>query len=116
MNHFQPEIINLTELRGTACPCGTARRAFQDQSNFPATVHLTDIQSDAKSHYHNKLTEVYVILSCDSDAEIELDGTCYPVKPLTAVFIPPGVKHRAVGKMQVLIICNPKFDPTDENF
>jgi hypothetical protein len=28
--------------------------------------------------------------------------------------IPPGVRHRAIGKMTVLNIVFPKFDPADE--
>jgi len=28
--------------------------------------------------------------------------------------IPPGVRHRAIGKMRVLIVAYPKFDPKDE--
>jgi hypothetical protein len=32
------------------------------------------------------------------------------------VLIRPGVRHRAVGKMQVLIVVLPKFDASDEWF
>ena len=42
-------------------------------------------------------------------------GTGYlPVAPGTCIFIPPGVRHRAVGEMTVLIVVLPKFDPDDE--
>jgi len=114
MNSSKAELIDLTTIEAVECPCGLARRAFKNQGFFPGTVHLTDIHRDAKSHFHQEHTEIYVILSCESDARIELDGVCHPVKPLTAVLIPPGVRHRAIGQMQVLIICNPKFDPEDE--
>jgi hypothetical protein len=30
--------------------------------------------------------------------------------------IPPGVRHRALGRMRVLIVVLPKFDPEDEWF
>jgi mannose-6-phosphate isomerase-like protein (cupin superfamily) len=109
-------LVALTELPAVACPCGVARRAFADIPEFPATVHLTQIACDARRHYHLRQTEVYVIVACQSGAAIELDGTLHPVEPLTAVHIPPGVRHRAVGEMSVLIYCTPKFDPGDEHF
>jgi hypothetical protein len=55
-------------------------------------------------------------LDCQPGAEIELDGRRYPVARHTAVLIPPGVRHRACGKMTVLILCTPKYDPLDEFF
>ncbi|MDC0295380.1 cupin domain-containing protein [bacterium] len=112
----EAEMIDLTTLPPIDCPCGIARRAFADRPEFPGTVHLTDISRDAREHFHQTHTEVYVILSCSPGAVIELDGIPHKVKPLTAVLIPPGVRHRAVGEMRTLIICNPNFDPTDEIF
>jgi len=93
-----------------------ARRAFADRDEFPGTVHLTQISRDAREHYHQDHTEVYVILECDEGASIELDGQPHPVRPQTAVLIPPGVRHRACGQMTVLILCTPNFDPADEHF
>lgn len=78
------------------------------------TVHLTDISIDAREHHHERQTEVYVILECDAGAAIELDGVRHPVRPHTSIYIPPGVRHRAVGRMKVLIVCAPKFDASDE--
>lgn len=116
MPKLPPAVLDLTELPGVACPCGTARRAFADRDDFPGTVHLTQIERSAKTHYHKQHTEVYVILDCDSDAEMELDGKRQPVRPKMSILIPPGTRHRAVGKMEVLIVCLPKFDPSDEHF
>ena len=112
----KPEIVDLTQLPAVACPCGTARRAFADREEFPGTVHLTDISQDAQVHYHRHHTEVYVILECSADAAIELDGQQHAVRPQMSILIPPGVRHRAIGRMRVLIICTPNFDPTDEHF
>ena len=111
-----PEVIDLTRLPPIPCPCGTARRGFADREDFPGTLHLTDIELNARTHFHTEHTEVYVILQCDSDAAIELDGVLHPVKRMTSVMIPPGTRHRAVGRMQVLIVCLPKFDARDEHF
>jgi len=114
--HGSPTFAQLDELAAVSCPCGSARRAFADQAELPATVHLTEINCQARVHYHRRHTEVYVVLRCDSGAAIELDGVLYPVKPYSSILIPPGVRHRGVGEMTVLIYCTPKFDPSDEYF
>jgi len=111
-----PRIVNLSELPGVACPCGTARRAFAEVPESPGTIHLTEITADAKTHYHQSLTETYYVLECDEDALIELDGVTTPLKPGMCVMIPPGTRHRAIGKMKILNIVFPKFDPADEHF
>ncbi len=111
-----PQIVDLTALPAVPCPCGVARRAFEGCSEFPGTVHLTEITRDARTHYHNEHTEVYVVLECESDAAIELDGVLHPVRPLTAILIPAGVRHRAVGEMKTIIVCSPNFDAVDEHF
>ena len=45
------EIVDLPTLPGVPCPCGTARRAFAERPDFPATVHLTQIS--------RRLTEIF---------------------------------------------------------
>lgn len=112
----KPEVVDLTTIAPVECPCGFARRAFADRDEFPGTVHLTEISRDAREHYHQEHTEVYVILQCSEGASIELDGVAHPVRPQTAILIPPGVRHRACGEMTVLILCTPNFDPADEHF
>ncbi len=108
------EIIDFADLEGVPCPCGTARRAFADVEDFPVTIHLTEISEEANLHYHRKLTETYYFLECEERAQMQLDDTLVPVKPGMCILIRPGVRHRAVGRMKVLIISLPKFDPTDE--
>ena len=98
------------------CPCGQARRAFNGVPEFPGTIHITEISEDAKRHYHRTLTETYVFLECQPDAMMELDGEVIPVKAYQSIVIPPLVKHRAIGKMKVLIVVLPEFDPADEWF
>jgi mannose-6-phosphate isomerase-like protein (cupin superfamily) len=108
------EIINFDQLPGVPCPCGTARRAFGDVADFPATVHVTEISVDAKKHYHRRLTEVYYILECGLDARMELDDETIHLRPGLCILIRPLTRHRALGRMKVLIIASPKFDPADE--
>jgi mannose-6-phosphate isomerase-like protein (cupin superfamily) len=61
-------------------------------------------------------TEIYYILECGADAAMELDGERVGVRPGSAVFIPPLTRHRAVGKMKILNVVVPPFDPADEWF
>jgi mannose-6-phosphate isomerase-like protein (cupin superfamily) len=109
-------VVDFAALPGVACPCGTARRAFADAPEFPGTIHVTEIAVDAQRHYHRRLTETYYILECGPDAAMELDDDIVPLRPGISVLIPPGVRHRAIGRMRVLIVVFPKFDPADEWF
>lgn len=108
------QVVDLALLPGVPCPCGTARRAFADRADFPLTIHLTEIKTDAALHYHRRLTETYYILECEPDARMQLDDEIIPLQPGRCVLIPPGVRHRAIGAMKVLIVVSPKFDPEDE--
>jgi hypothetical protein len=107
-------VTRLLDLPGLPCPCGVARRAFTEVPGAPASVHVTDIHQDARTHYHRRMTEIYVVL--EGEGEIELDGQRYPLRPLTAVMIRPGCRHRAVGQLRILNIPIPAFDPADEWF
>jgi mannose-6-phosphate isomerase-like protein (cupin superfamily) len=79
-----------------------------------ASVHVTEISADAKTHYHKRLTEIYVVL--EGTGHLELDGQRIPLRPMTAVIIRPGCRHRAVGRLRVLNTVIPPFDPADEWF
>jgi mannose-6-phosphate isomerase-like protein (cupin superfamily) len=109
-------VVDFADTPGVPCPCGTARRAFADEAGYPATIHLTEIKVDARRHYHRRLTETYVVLECEPGATMELDDDVIPLRPGVCVLIPPGVRHRAVGTMKVLIVVLPKFEPDDEWF
>lgn len=109
-----PIWVDFPSLQPVACPCGLARRAFYDRPDVPYTMHVTEILDNAKPHYHKQMTETYFILECESNAYLELDGKQVPVVPGNACLIPPGVVHRAIGRMKVLIVVTPKFDSNDE--
>jgi mannose-6-phosphate isomerase-like protein (cupin superfamily) len=108
------EIADFSQIAGVRCPCGTARRAFADVPDYPATVHVTEISADAELHYHKRLTETYYILECGADAKMQLDDDIIPLRAGLCILIRPGVRHRAIGQMKVLIVAMPKFDPEDE--
>jgi mannose-6-phosphate isomerase-like protein (cupin superfamily) len=107
-------IAQLDEIPSTRCPCGFARRAFGSPENSVATLHLVDIEKDSETHYHKRMSEIYFIL--EGEGSIELDGAVIPVKPMTAIFIKPGCRHRAIGKLKILNIPVPAFDAEDEWF
>ena len=107
-------IAQLDELAPVACPCGQSRRAFVSKDNPVATLHMVDITTDSRTHYHKKLTEIYLIL--EGKGHMELDGELIPVKPMTAILIQPGCRHRAVGRMRIVNMPVPAFDPGDEWF
>jgi len=107
-------IARLDEIDPVGCPCGQSRRAFVAPDNPVATLHMVDIADDSRAHYHKKLTEIYFVL--EGSGHMELDGERVPVRPLTAVLIKPGCRHRAVGKLRVVNVPVPAFDPEDEWF
>lgn len=107
-------VTQLDEVPPLRCPCGYARRGFAVPENKIATIHLVDIETDAQVHYHKRMTEIYLIL--EGTGHLELDGEKIPVRPMTSVMIKPGCRHRAVGKLKIINIPIPAFDPTDEWF
>ncbi len=109
-------ISQLDEVAPVRCPCGWASRSFATPDNPVATVPIVDIQLDARVHYHKKMTEIYTVLEVQGEGFIELDGERFPVKPLTSIFIKPGCRHRAIGRMKILNVPIPAFDPHDEWF
>lgn len=107
-------VTHLDDIPPVPCPCGLTRRAFATPDNPVATLHLVDIQTDARTHYHKKLTEIYLVL--EGEGHMELDGELHPVKPLSSILIKPGCRHRALGPLRIVNIPIPAFDPDDEWF
>ena len=107
-------LANLEDIPAQKCPCGQTRRAFAVPENDTASMHLVEIQQDARTHYHKNMTEIYLIL--EGDGYLELDGEKVPVKPLSSVMIKPGCRHRAVGNLRIINVAIPTFDPEDEWF
>ena len=107
-------IAQLDEIPPRRCPCGWARRAFATPENHTATLHIVDIETDSQTHYHKKMTEIYLVL--EGEGQMELDGKLFPLKPMSAIFIKPGCRHRAIGKLKIINIPIPAFDESDEWF
>lgn len=106
-------IARLDEIDPTPCPCGQARRAFMEEPEGIASMHLVEIKRDSRTHYHKQMTEIYYVL--EGEGHIELDGEKHPLRPGTSVMIKPGCRHRAVGAgLKILNVPVPRFDPGDE--
>ena len=119
MSHAETEsknwsIARLEDMPGQPCPCGQTRRAFTDDPDQTASIHMVDITDQAQTHYHKRLTEIYLVL--EGSGYMELDGQQVPVKPMDAILIKPGCRHRAIGDMRIVNIPVPAFDPNDEWF
>jgi mannose-6-phosphate isomerase-like protein (cupin superfamily) len=108
-------VTQLDTLDPLRCPCGWTRRGFADAGKeAPATVHIVEAEIDARTHYHRALTEIYIVL--EGEGLLELDGEKIPIRPLTAVMIKPGCRHRAIGRLKFLNVVMPAFVPADEWF
>lgn len=107
-------ITHFGDIPAVPCPCGQSRRAFVTPDNPVASIHLVDAKVDTQTHYHKKLTEIYLIL--EGEGQMELDGVLYAVKPLSTVLIKPGCRHRIIGQIKFVNIPIPTFDPLDEWF
>ena len=100
------------DITAVDCPCGKARRAFSEQPDKLMSLHRVDISKDSRKHYHKRTTETYYVLA--GAGIMELDGDEVPLEPGVAVMVRPGCRHRAIGDVQILNICMPAFDSSDE--
>lgn len=107
-------LADLDAIDPVRCPCGFSRRAFAVPENDLATMHVVEILEDARTHYHKRMTEIYLVL--EGEGHIELDGRLIPVRPMTSIMIKPGCRHRAIGKLKIVNVAIPAFDETDEWF
>lgn len=112
MANFMVE--QLDEIQAQECPCGFAKRAFAGFPTNAASVHVVEIKKDSRVHYHKRMTEIYLVL--EGEGKMELDGELIPIRPMTAIYISPGCRHRAIGKLKIINIPIPAFDETDEWF
>ena len=85
--------------------CGAIRCLIEESDLAAAEVHHVKIQ-DAKLHYHKKTDEIYYII--DGEGKLVLDDEEVAVKKGVVVYVPRGVKHKAVGDLTVLTVCIPR--------
>ena len=110
------EIVDFTALAAGGMSVRTGSARLRGRGRFSRHDPRHGNRGDARRHYHQRLTETYYVLECESDAHLLLDDDIIPLRPGLCVMIRPGTRHRAVGHMKVLIVVIPKFDPLDEWF
>ncbi|HEY3328997.1 MAG TPA: cupin domain-containing protein [Capsulimonadaceae bacterium] len=97
-----------------ACPCGWSQRIVTKDDGASVSFHVVTIKTDSEVHYHKKMTEIYYILK--GNGSIYLDGEITPISEGSTIIIPPGVRHRAIGELELINVVSPPFDPSDEYF
>ena len=107
-------VTDMENILPTPCPCGQARRAFIESNNTTASFHIVDISENSRAHFHKKMTEIYHVL--EGQGILHLDDDEIELKPGITVMIQPGCVHRAVGKLKLINVPIPTFDPADEWF
>ena len=77
---------------------------IEAEDEAAAEVHHVEID-DAKLHYHAKTDEVYYII--DGAGTMVLDDETIEVHRGVVVYVPRGVKHKAIGKLTATTVCIP---------
>ena len=85
--------------------CGQIRPLIEAKDGAAAEVHHVEIDR-AKLHYHAKTDEFYYII--EGQGTMVLDDDAIEVHQGMVVYVPRGVKHKAVGKLTVLTVCIPR--------
>ena len=93
------------EIEPWAETCGQIRTVIEEQDEAAAEVHHVEIQ-DAKLHYHEHTDEFYYVI--DGQGRMILDDEEIDLHQGVVVYIPRGVRHKAVGKLTVLTVCIPR--------
>ena len=84
--------------------CGQIRPLIEERDAASAEVHQVEI-SRAKLHYHAHTDEIYYFI--DGTGSMILDDEEIEVHPGVVVYVPRGMKHKAIGDLKVLLVCIP---------
>jgi mannose-6-phosphate isomerase-like protein (cupin superfamily) len=93
------------EVEPWAETCGQIRPLIEEADGAAVEVHHVEIQ-DAKLHYHEKTDEVYYVIR--GHGRMVLDDEVIELHEGVVVYVPRGVKHKAVGRLTVLTVCIPR--------
>ena len=93
------------EVQPWAETCGQIRPLIEAADGAAAEVHHVEIDH-AKLHYHAKTDEIYYIIA--GQGTMVLDHQTIEVHRGVVVYVPRGVKHKAIGKLTVLTVCIPR--------
>ncbi len=85
--------------------CGAIRCLIEESDGAAGEVHQVEIEN-AKLHYHERTDEFYYVI--DGQGIMILDEDEIELHPGVVVYIPRGIKHKAIGKLTVLTVCIPR--------
>lgn len=85
--------------------CGQIRCLVEAKDEAAAEVHHVQIQ-DAKLHYHARTDEFYYVIA--GRGRMILDDEQIELHEGVVVYVPRGVKHKAIGDLTVLTVCIPR--------
>src|SRR5437867_7469413 len=85
--------------------CGAIRCLIEESDSAAGEIHHVEIQ-DAKLHYHERTDEFYYII--DGHGMMILNDEKIEVHQGVVVYVPRGVRHKAIGNLTVLTICIPR--------
>jgi mannose-6-phosphate isomerase-like protein (cupin superfamily) len=85
--------------------CGQIRPLVEEHDGAAGEVHHVEIDN-ARLHYHEKTDEFYYVIS--GRGTMVLDDEEIELHEGVVVYVPRGVKHKAVGKLTVLTVCIPR--------
>jgi mannose-6-phosphate isomerase-like protein (cupin superfamily) len=94
-----------SEVEPWAETCGQIRPLIEEHDGAAAEVHHVEIH-DAKLHYHERTDEVYYVIR--GQGTMVLDDEMIELHEGVVVYVPRGVKHKAVGGLTVLTVCIPR--------
>jgi mannose-6-phosphate isomerase-like protein (cupin superfamily) len=93
------------DIKPWAETCGQIRCLIEEKDQAAAEVQVVDIH-DAKLHYHERTDEFYYVIA--GDGRMRLDDEEIELHPGVLVYIPRGVKHKAIGTLTILTVCIPR--------
>lgn len=85
--------------------CGAIRCLIEESDGAAGEIHHVEIE-DAKLHYHQRTDEFYYII--DGQGTMILDDQEIELHKGVVVYVPRGVKHKAIGKLTLLTISIPR--------
>jgi mannose-6-phosphate isomerase-like protein (cupin superfamily) len=93
------------EVQPWAETCGQIRPLIEEADGAAAEVHHVEIDH-AKLHFHARTDEFYYVI--DGVGTMVLDDETIELHRGVVVYVPRGVKHKAIGKLTVLTVCIPR--------
>jgi len=96
---------DVADVQPWAETCGQIRPLIEEKDAAAAEVHHLQI-TDAKLHYHERTDEIYYVI--DGQGRMRLGDEEFELHKDIVVYVPRGVKHKAWGKLTVLVVCIPR--------